>query len=230
MPPGQYPQYPPPKQGMSSGAKIAIIIGCVVLGLMVLFGVFVGILAVAVTPKLTEARTKLELKQMEDLRSGLLNIVVDSSKRVKLAKDKQIKDTRGEEFWIAALENGVIDEQLAPRLTSLMSTNETSLRDYRTGDGIPSGMHVSFTAPKANEMMAVMNRRGTKRCVVITWNSRNWKNENGDRVPVVWSDEESPMWMTFEEAQRDWGITRAEWDDPRGHLFGKKEPFQFTFE
>ena len=227
MPQGQYPPpYPPPQGG---GSKVAIIVVCVVVGVVVLGGLLVGILSVAVIPKLTEAQTKLEIKQLNDLQSGLQNIAADSAKKKKL-RAKKLKDTQGEEFWTSALYEGVIDDKLAPKLTSLFSNRDVALKSYREGTPVPEGSFVSYTAPRSDKLLLAMNQKGTERCVLVTWNSRNWNNHGGETVPVVWSDGQSATWITFEEAQRDWGITRAEWDDPAGKLFGKKAPFQFTYE
>lgn len=232
MPPGQYPpgQYPQPyPQRQGGGSKVAIIIVCVVVGLLFLGGLLVGILSVAVMPKLTEAKTKLEVKQLNDLQAGLQNIAADASKKRKL-HSKTLKDTRGERFWTNALEQEVIDDGLAPRMTSLLSHTDTALQNYRGGTPVPAGSFVSYTAPRSDQLLSAMSRKGDNRCVLITWNSRNWNNQGGDRVPVVWSDEHSAKWMTFGEANVDWNITREEWDDPANKLFGKKAPFEYTYD
>lgn len=47
---------------------------------------------------------------------------------------------------------------------------------------------------------------------------------------MFWTDGDAPLWMSFDDAERDWGVTRAEWEDPAGRLYGKKAPFKFTCE
>ena len=78
--------------------------------------------------------------------------------------------------------------------------------------------------------MDVLTRTGSDRCVILTFNSRNWQNYPDLGVIVLWSDGDIAEWLTFEEARQEWGITRAEWEDPAGQLFGRKAPFQFTYD
>jgi hypothetical protein len=87
----------------------------------------------------------------------------------------------------------------------------------------------SYTAPRANELLRVMQFSGRDRCVLVTFNSRNWGNYDMHGVVASWSDGQIG-WLTFEQARDEWGITQEEWADPAGKLFGKKAPFQHTFE
>jgi hypothetical protein len=222
-PPGPYPQYPPPKQGMSSGAKIAIIIACVVVGVFVLGGVLVGVLAVATVPKLAEAQQKLEIKQVGDQVAALQSVAADDMKKRKLRRHGELA---GAELWSAMLRDDMVDGALTPRLVSLNTTTDTPASSpHSVGPN-----NCSYTLPRGDQLMRVMGRRGGERTVLITFNSRNWNNYPNQGVVVQWSDSEMAEWMTFEQAQADWGITQAEWNDPAGKLFGKKAPFQHTYE
>jgi hypothetical protein len=206
-----------------SGLKIALIVLGIGFGLLFIGGLLVGILAVAVTPKLGAAKEKLELKQMGDLEAGLRQIARDDAKKKRL-KGPTLANAKGADFWNGCLENGLLDRELGRKLTSLNGTEQAS-------EGVPlPASAISYTSPKGSDLLVVMTSKSSKRCVVFTWNSRNWRNLGGDQVPVVWSDGEMPVYMTFDEAQSDWGITRAEWDDPAGQLFGTKAPFQNTYE
>jgi hypothetical protein len=216
-----YAPYPPPKQGMS-GAKIALIVCGFIFGVLLLFGVLVGVLAVATIPKLTEAKDKLEIKQMGDLYAGLQQISADDRKK-KQIRGQLLGRTEGADFWYTAIDEGLLDSSLSRKLVSLHSN------DVKHEPPVPAS-GISYTAPKGGELFMVMSRKGSERCVLFTWNSRNWRNAKGERVPIAWSDSDAIQWVTFEEAQADWGISRAEWDDPAGKLFGKKAPFQFTYE
>lgn len=222
-----YPPYPPPKQGMSGG-KIALIIVGIVFALLFLGGLLVGVLAVATVPKLAEAKVKLEIKQLGDLHNGMQNIAVDGSKKMHLKKS--LAEASGREFYEKALNRQLLDSMLAKKLCSLNGTDTATDSSFIDGNGSLSANSCSYTAPKGGELLSLMARKGSKRTVLITFNSRNWNNYPNDGVPVVWSDGEAPVFMTFDEAQRDWGITRAEWDDPAGKLFGKKAPFDHTYE
>lgn len=223
-----YPPYPPPKQGMSGG-KIALIIGGVVLGLMVVFGLLVGVLAVATIPKLTDAKTKLELKQLGDLQTGLHNIAADDAKRRRL-KAPPLGHASGREFYEHAFKRKLLDAMLVDKICSLNGADTPADKSFIDGNGSLPATSCSFTAPKGSDLLSVMARKGSNRTVLITANSRNWNNYPDLGVPVVWSDGETPVFMTFEEANRDWGITREEWDNPAGKLFGKKAPFDKTYE
>jgi hypothetical protein len=86
----------------------------------------------------------------------------------------------------------------------------------------------SYTSPMGGEIGKVM--MGRESVVTITWNAQNWRNAEGKKVPVFWSDDDQAQWLTFEEAQSRFGITAEEWADPAGKLFGKKAPFQHTYE
>ncbi|MCB9933341.1 MAG: hypothetical protein H6841_07965 [Planctomycetes bacterium] len=222
-PPMYPPPYPPPKKGMS-GAVLALIIVGVVFGVVAVGGVLVGILAVAVIPKLTEAKNKLEVKQMADLQAGLQNLAVDQSKSRRLNMPP-LREARGEQLWMLLLQEELIDQRLSKKLVSLNSRTDTPQAAPTQG-----GNHCSYTLPEARSLLTVMNKRGSERCVVVTFNSRNWNNYPEAGVPCIWSDNAVVSWLTFEDAQRDWGITADEWADPGGKLLGKKPPFQFTHE
>lgn len=75
-----------------------------------------------------------------------------------------------------------------------------------------------------------MGRAGEERCILLTFNARNWNNYPEEGVIVLWSDGVVGEWLTFDEASENYGITAEEWADPAGKLFGKKAPFQHTYE
>ncbi|MCC7510406.1 MAG: hypothetical protein IT464_13680 [Planctomycetes bacterium] len=223
-----YPPYPPQKQGMSGG-KIALIIVGVVFAVLFLGGLLVGVLAVATVPKINAAKNKLELKQLGDLETGLRNIAVDNAKKMSL-KNPTLADASGRDFYERAFKKKLLDDGLVNKICSLNSSDSPADKSFIDGGGSLPSTSCSYTAPRGGELLSLMIRKGSKRTVLITFNSRNWNNYANDGVPVVWSDGETPVFMTFDEAQRDWGITRAEWDDPAGKLFGKKAPFDHTYE
>jgi hypothetical protein len=143
-----------------------------------------------------------------------------------------MNDHTGCEFWADCFEHGVLDPDLARKLVSYSpKTGDSPVEalSLREGGGRLSREHCSYTAPKASELLRVLNLKGSKRVVVITYNSRNWRNYD-ESVVCVWSDSEFAERLTFDDASLRYGITRDEWDDPAGKLFGRKAPFQYTYE
>ncbi len=204
------------------------------------------ILAVAIVPKLTGAKEKLELKQMGDLQAALDSAIVDGGSRLTRAP---LADAKGADLWIGLQSSRLVGSDVSSKLVSLMGNDSVTAP--------ASHASISYTAPDGSELRHMIYNRqraalgnrtvemptrdgGSRqqeivvglfpRYVAITWNSRNWRNAGGEKVPVVWSDSPMPEWLTFAEAQSGWGVTRAEWDDPAGKLFGKREPFLRTFE
>ena len=224
QPVGQQPcqmPYPQPKAGMS-GTKIAVIILCIVFGFVVLGGVLVGVLAVAVVPKLEAAKKELELPQVKDQVAVLHQIETNQIRKRKL---QSLNDTKGQELWAKMIEKKIVPQEIMMKLVSYGS--KTEQRPTALGSHIES--NCSYTLPKADMLREVMSSSGSKRCVFITFNSRNWNNYDGE-VVVMWSDSRAPEFLTFEYFRDNWNITEGEWADPAGKLFGIKAPFQHTYE
>jgi hypothetical protein len=179
----------------------------------------------------TRTKAVFEALTVGDLMASLNLIQSDDSKRRKLRADN-VKDTQGRQFYEAAFNRKLLEDDLANKLVSLNSKTDKKADGliFSDGDGTLEEFNCSFTAPIASELLSVMRRKGSERAVLITYNARNWNNFPTLGVIVQWSDAEKPVWMNFEEAQRDWGITAEEWADPAGKLFGKKAPFQHTYE
>ncbi|MCF6228863.1 MAG: hypothetical protein L3J82_09445 [Planctomycetes bacterium] len=218
--------YPPQKQGMS-GAKVAIIICCVVFGMLFLGGLFVGILAVAVVPKLADAKKELDIIQVKDQMADLRSIETSSSRKRKL-NSKSLKDIGGHELWGKMIEHQIVAVEISGKLVSLSSLSDIKMDPAAFSSINPE--NCSFTLPKTGELREVISSTGKNRCVIITFNSRNWNNVGNDEILVMWSDGQTPEYLTFEYFRDEWGITQDEWADPAGKLFGKKAPFQNTYE
>ena len=200
----------------------------VVIGIL---GLLVGILAVAVIPKLTEAQNKLEIKQVGDIMSGFQNIAADGTKRAKLSKDKKVKDTKGAKFYEAAFKYGILDESLISKVVGLNSTDVKAGTEWLEGDAEMPANSVSYTAPKASKLMEVMKMKGKQRTIILTFNSRNWANYGDKGVIVQWSDNQTAEYLTIDQAVEDpWNLDEKAWNENPQEIIGEKAPFDHTYE
>jgi len=169
---------------------------------------------------------KLELKVGGDIRQYLLDANKDGKFRQWARRNPSL---RGEQFWAGVLRDRIIDESAPRKLCALTGNDEplVSVDLLSTHPGPTSWC--SFTAPAATDLDALL-APSTGRSVLACFNSRNWNNRPELGVLVIWNDSELSEWLTFEQASADWGITEQEWADPAGKLFGKKAPFQHTYE
>jgi prepilin-type N-terminal cleavage/methylation domain-containing protein len=203
----------------------------VVIGIL---GVLVGILAVAVIPRLLSAQSQLEIKQVGDIMSGLQNIQADQNRRRRLTQNAQVRETQGYKFFGAAFKVGLLEPDLVSRVVSLNSAGGDSQADRRflTDDNVeflPS--NCSYTAPKALELARVMTASGENRKVVLSFNSRNWNNYVKDGVLVMWSDNQVAEYWKFEDIDQSvYSLDRNLWTNRPEDLIGKVAPFDATFE
>lgn len=212
----------PPKPARTNRALV-------ILGWMAVAGVLILAAAGAyhfvadevIEPELTEAKENREVEQIAVLRFELVSLMESPAKQAQL-RDADMLRLQGSEFWTVANQRGVFDQDLNRSLVS-------QFQDQGATAPVPAGS-VSYTAPKAGGLNLLAHRTGENRAVLFTWKARLWGSAGADRVPVVWTDGNTPEWFSFSDAERDWSITRAQWDDPAGKLFGKKAPFQFTYE
>lgn len=157
---------------------------------------------------------------MGKLMSQYQGIAADDSKRRKLHK---MKEKSGKAYLVAAVKEGLFDESVIPQLVIPNGLN-TAAADASslTAD------HVAFCAPKSNEVMIALNKRGREKKVVICPDAAHWKMF-GEEVPIQFSDVEKPVLTTYRDL-KDWDITKEDWADPKGKLFGKKAPFDMIYE
>ena len=198
--------------------------------------VSLGIMFVAILlmsscpPRISLAVDKLEQKQVSDIRTALEGMLADPDIRAELTSP-EVQRHAGQDLYEVAFKRKLLKNSLIPKLVSLRSlTDQKAGTEWLDDNGEFPPNACSYTAPKAGELADVLGRSGSDRCVVLTFNARNWRNYSDDSVIVLWSDDEIGEWFTFEEAEQEWGITEDEWADPAGMLFGKKAPFQFTYE
>jgi prepilin-type N-terminal cleavage/methylation domain-containing protein len=214
------------KRYMRSGFTLVELM--VVIGIL---GLLVGILAVAVIPRLTEAKSKLEIKQVGDLMAGFQTLQSDDAKKKRL-RDKKVSDTKGEKFYEAAFKKKLLDDSLLGKIVSL-NTKEDAKADKEwidAADGVMPPNSCSYTAPKASDLLAVMGAKGADRTVFLTFNKRNWNNYEDDGVIVQWSDAETAEYITKDIATADLNLDGETWASSPEELIGQKKPFNRTFE
>jgi len=187
--------------------------------------------ALGLTAENHALKARLDIKQLGDLLVCLQMIQTDERSRKKL-RDAKYADKRGREFWEFAFRAKLIEYELLPKLVSLNSAQDTKASpDFIDAEeGKLDALHCSYTAPIVKELLHSMSAKGADRRILVCFNARNWNNYPDQGVLVLWSGGDLPVYMTAEEAKRDWGITAEEWADPAGKLFGKKAPFQHTYE
>jgi hypothetical protein len=200
----------------------------VVIGIL---GLLVGILAVAVIPKLTEAKNKLEIKQLGDIKTAFDNISIDKSKTGKLLKEP-LKGTSGRKFYEQAFKQNILDTDIVGKIVSLNSGDVSADKGVADRDSDIELLEVncSYTAPKATELMVLMRAMGKNRKVLITFNSRNWLNYPDEGVIVQWSDGETAVYMSRDTAQTEYQIDSDTWETNPKDIIGSKPPFDKTFE
>ena len=201
----------------------------VVIGIL---GLLVGILAVAVIPKLTEAKNKLEVKQMGDLMAGFQNIAADDAKKRRL-RDKEGKETKGETFYEAAFKKKLLEDGLLSKIVSLNSTTDTKADKAFIEDPsleMPANS-CSYTAPKGQDLLTVMGLKGKGRKIILTFNERNWSNYKDQGVIVQWSDGDTATYMLKDDATGDpYNLDAEAWENSPAEIIGEKAPFDRTFQ
>lgn len=200
----------------------------VVIGIL---GLLVGILAVAVIPRLTEAKNKLEVKQVGDLMAGFQGIAADDSKRGKLGK-KGVAEAKGEKLYEALFKKRLLDDALLSKIVSLntKTDNKADKAWIEEEGGTMPANSVSYTAPKGDDLMKVMSLKGKGRKIVLTFNSRNWLNYEDQGAIVQWSDGETAQYMNKEEATDEHNLDAETWTNSPSEIIGEKAPFDRTFE
>ncbi|MCB9933342.1 MAG: hypothetical protein H6841_07970 [Planctomycetes bacterium] len=175
------------------------------------------------------SKRSLEAKQLGDLDAGIKHMLAEQ--RFASAAKKH-PELAGEAFWAFALREGLLDDALLSKLSSLNSTTDLrpENREAFFKGTAPAQPWCSYTAPRMGELAELMKRSPEDRIVLVTFNSRNWSNYPENGVVVLWAGGERAEFLDFETAAEEFGITAEEWADPAGKLFGKKAPFQHTYE
>jgi hypothetical protein len=198
----------------------------VVIGIL---GVLVGILAVAVIPKLVGAKKDLEVKQIADIMNDVKMIQATPTKKKRMTK-QAVKDSSGYRFFSIALHREILSAEILGKLVSLNSKNDTkadsSFFDDDEAELDPT--NVSYTAPKGKDLLSMLGAKGKKRKVILCFNERNWQNAE-DEVLIQWSDGEVAVYLKHIDLDDQYdSISKEDWENGTG-IIGEKEPFDKTF-
>lgn len=220
-----------PAQEPKSAASGRGVIAAAVFMFAALGVMFVFIISNCQPYDLDSNKAKLEVKQTGDLRAGLERMLSDPANVDILAGDT-VKDVRGEGFYEELLRRELLDDVLLSKLVSLNSKTDAKADKiwlYEPGGRMPDNS-CSYTGPIAGELVEVLARKGDDRAVLITFNAHNWNNYPDHGIVVFWTDADVAEFLPFEYFEEHYGITEEEWADPAGKLFGKKAPFEHTYE
>lgn len=198
----------------------------VVIGIL---GLLVGILAVAVIPKLAQASAKLEVKQVGDLMQAIQQIPIDNKKKREL-QGATLKDAKGQKFYEQCIKKKLLDSEIAGKLVSLNSKVDSKAGTEWIESGEMPANSCSYTSPKGSDLLSVLNSKGTNKTVVLTFNSANWGNYDNEGVIIYWSDSDTAEYMTADKASSDFNIDATTFKDNPKDVIGNKKPFNRTYE
>ena len=198
----------------------------VVIGIL---GLLVGILAVAVLPKLLAAKADLEKKQMGELKQALEQATIENKNKAKL---KEMKEKAGRAFWNDCFKYNIIEREMIKKIVCMGSADGDTAADSSVFEEGQKGLeknNCSYTSPKGIELTSVMNQKGSKKCVLITFDSRNWNSYKDKGVLCAWSEGDTD-YIDFDTAELTYKIDKASWEHPDTQVLGVKKPFEKTFE
>ncbi|MCA8912349.1 MAG: hypothetical protein KDB82_11640 [Planctomycetes bacterium] len=160
---------------------------------------------------------------MRKIMDNLSNIAVDERKKKRL-RDREVKDTKGARFYAVALKKGLLDQDLVSAFV-VPGTDDRAANDV----GSFSAANCSFCGPSGEGLMRALVSKGKARKVIVCPNAKHWK-DFGDKVPLQFSDGAAPVLVGWRDLNEEFGITKADWENPASTLFGKKAPFDEVFE
>ncbi len=198
----------------------------VVIGIL---GLLVGILAVAVIPKLAQASAKLEVKQIGDLMQAIQQIPIDNKKK-KTLTEAALKDAKGQKFYEQCIKKKLLDPEVVNKLVSLNSKVDSKAGTDWIESGEMPPNSCSYTSPKGSDLLSVLNSKGAQKTVVLTFNSQNWNNYENEGVIVYWSDGDTAEYMTADNASSQWNIDATTFKERPNDVIGNKKPFNRTYE
>ncbi|MBK9973668.1 MAG: prepilin-type N-terminal cleavage/methylation domain-containing protein [Planctomycetes bacterium] len=195
-----------------------------------ILGLLVSVLAFTVVHQYAKSKADLEKIAMKDIVSGINQMTIDQRAGAILRAEPN-RNAGGREFFKAAFKSKLLDESLLKKIVS-QSGNDFA------ADALPSegaellAENCSFTAPKMGELREVMGLGGKKRVVLLSHNGRNWRNYEslGYGPLVIFSDGDMAQYLDPQTAQAEMKLSSADWEDPSANLFGRKQPFQRTYE
>ncbi|MCB9895028.1 MAG: type II secretion system protein [Planctomycetes bacterium] len=196
----------------------------VVIGIL---GLLVTVLAFSVTRHFTKTHADLDKVNMSKLYSSLQTLANDGT-FTKRANQKDNKDKSGHEFFEVCFRHKLLDADQLDEIVSLGGPNTPADRASYGDKFELDPSNCSFTAPKMGEFKQLLQSK--ERTVLFAFNSRNWHNYDSIDygILVAWSDGQFE-YLTAADAAEKYEISPEEWADPAA-LFGKKKPFDHTYE
>jgi hypothetical protein len=149
--------------------------------------------------------------------------------RKKSLKSIRHESWSGAKLFGKGVQNGMFDREIVLLLAMPGGIDSTADPDKVAELGELPAQCCSYCTPPANNLMVSMMMKGRKRRVLLCPDHDHWVRIQGD-VPLFFSDADEVQWMGWQDLAEEYGITAEEWADPAGKLFGKKAPFQFTYE
>jgi prepilin-type N-terminal cleavage/methylation domain-containing protein len=196
----------------------------VVIGIL---GLLVTVLAFSVTRHFTKANADLDKFNMSKLYSSLQTLTNDG-RFTKRANDKANRDKSGRDFFEVCFRHTLLDADQLDQVVSLGGPNSAADR-ASLGDKFElDAANCSYTAPKMGELKQLLQAK--ERTVLFAFNSGNWHNYDSIDygILVAWSDGQFE-YLTAIDAAEKYDISAEEWAQP-SDLFGKKKPFNHTYE
>ncbi len=200
--------------------------------------VIAGVLACAlllVVTGATQAQMFASSSLLDQKNAGelMMSLEMSTLEDVKKKKLKAMKEIAGRAFWSECFKQKVLDADLMGKLASLGSACGDTPSDGKwldEEDGKLDQRNCSYTSPKADQLFMALNLKGSKRCVVFTFDSRNWNNYGKRGVIAVWSEGENGDLMSAENALESWSISADDWKAPATKVIGVVKPFDKTFQ
>jgi prepilin-type N-terminal cleavage/methylation domain-containing protein len=198
----------------------------VVIGIL---GLLVGILAVAVIPRIAGAQKQLEVKRVSDLMDAIQIVATDQTRKSRLMH-ADVRDTQGRKFYEAAIKRRVLDVDVVNNLVSGAGGGVVAPTTILDDDSVELlDINVDWTGPRGSDVLSMLARRGADRRVFLTFNSRVWATRPyDDEILVRWTDGAQAVYQQAIDMD-EYGIDDANWRRPED-IIGKMEPFERTFD
>lgn len=179
-------------------------------------------------PKEYKPDRQLVEEDMIAIYEHFIRVAADAERRKKLA-EMRAESWAGAKFFAEGVRQEVFDREIVPLLAIPGGPDHKADPDRVAESGEMPVERCSYCSPPVNQFIYCLKLKGSRRGVVLCPNARNWVLFEG-LVPMIVSDTQEVQWLTWEDFSIDFGITSEDWADPAGKLFGKKAPFQFTYE
>ncbi|MCA8937372.1 MAG: hypothetical protein KDB68_14330 [Planctomycetes bacterium] len=155
--------------------------------------------------------------------------IAADAERKTILRDIATERLGGAKLFGEGVKRGLFDREIILLLALSGGPDHAANPDTVAETGQLPADCCSYCSPPASEFLMSLGMKGKRRRVVLCPNARNWVLF-GEAVPMIVSDRHEIQWVTWADLSEEFGITEEEWADPAGKLFGKKAPFQHTYE